>query len=168
MIRFIVNRKIRYHCDDDNVVKFHTTLTAQNYFTDSLEIAGDISETCDNCESTLLKITARYRNRESVYDYYAGSLYWVQIGFHGRIFPVVIFIQNETVTNFIGQIGSKLRIVRHRPKFILKRSWQIAMETRWSKSIAMQLATLYKQNYLQPFFGTIGLKNLASQLVATL
>ena len=76
MIRFIVNRKIRYHCDDDNVVKFYTTLTAQNYFADSLEIAGDISETCDNCESTLLKITARYRNRESVFDYYAGSLCW--------------------------------------------------------------------------------------------
>ena len=76
MIRFIVNRKIRYHCDDDNVVKFHTTLTVQNYFTDSLQIAGDISETCDNCESASLKITARYRNRESFYDYSSGSSYW--------------------------------------------------------------------------------------------
>ena len=71
-IRIIVDRKVRYQCGDDNVVQFNTTWTTQNYFSDSLQVVGDLSETCSECGNNSLKLTVRYRRKE----YYFPGLYW--------------------------------------------------------------------------------------------
>ena len=62
---FKVNRKVKYQCDDHDVVQFNTTWVAENDLGDNYEIVGNILEVaCLRCTNTRLKIAAYYRTRK--------------------------------------------------------------------------------------------------------